>query len=627
MNPPKSKVRKVSLNDKHKHEFPNIISAGESNTSRVKCTICMQVFSIANKGRADIIQHNNSSNHKYYENMRCSSSKITQFTRNLNTFGTEDQKLARSELVFSYHNVFHNFSLRSMDCTSKLIQTLYNKKFACARTKTSAIVNNVIFPYITKQLNEDLKATNFVSILSDASNHKATKLYPILVQYFNIKSGINTKLLNLSAVTGESSDLLTNHIFSKITERRIEQKINGLSADNTNLNFGGLTRRGTCNIFYKLKQKLGRDIVGVGCNAHIVSNSINMASGLLSVDVETILPKIYLYFKNYTVRTESLKSFCEEADVEYKKLLGYSTTRWLALADGVERVIQIYDPLKSYFMSQSNVPKIIQNFFENVCSPVYLKFVHNQAVMFKNVVLKLEKNCMSAVEAKFILKDLEDQLTERLERMYIPLIIRNEITVLEQSEPHFRNKFMSEIKLFYEKSLNYIQEWTKPLEELDCFSWTLLRTRLNWNDIVLCCDFLNGKVKVNDGILIEEIRKINLYATNEKILEWNKSSLDCDKRWIEIFKHLGEECITYDEILKLIEFSFSLPGTNAPVERVFSLINDIWTTAKTQITLKSIEAQVFIKNNTSKSCLEFYKEIENNNDLLKQVHHTEKYKN
>lgn len=123
-------------------------------------------------------------------------------------------------------------------------------------------------------------------------------------------------------------------------------------ADSTNANFGEKVRRGTNNIFYKLNKNLNQNIIGVGCAAHIIHNTIQTAADLLPVDVENSVIKIYSYFYIYTVRVEMLKEFCETVEVEYQKILGYSKTRWLALLPAVERILKIYDPLKSYFLSQ-----------------------------------------------------------------------------------------------------------------------------------------------------------------------------------------------------------------------------------------------------------------------------------
>jgi hypothetical protein len=71
----------------------------------------------------------------------------------------------------------------------------------------------------------------------------------------------------------------------------------------------------------------------------MLHNTAQNAADSLPVDAEQIVAKLYNYFSIYTVRVAQLEEFCDFVDVEYRKLLGYSKTRWLALLPAVERVL------------------------------------------------------------------------------------------------------------------------------------------------------------------------------------------------------------------------------------------------------------------------------------------------
>lgn len=51
-----------------------------------------------------------------------------------------------------------------------------------------------------------------------------------------------------------------------------------------------------------MKDELGRNIVGVGCSAHILNNTIQTAADSLPIDIEAVLVKIYSYFHIYTIK-------------------------------------------------------------------------------------------------------------------------------------------------------------------------------------------------------------------------------------------------------------------------------------------------------------------------------------
>ncbi len=66
---------------------------------------------------------------------------------------------------------------------------------------------------------------------------------------------------------------------------------------------------------------------------------------------------------------------------------------------------------------------------------------------------------------------------------------------------------------------------------------------------------------------------------------------------MNIFNELKEKNIVLTNLKIIIEFAMSLPGTNAVVERIFSLMNKIWTAEKTQLTIKTLKFILITKHN------------------------------
>lgn len=517
-----------------------------------------------------------------------------------------------------------------MDCTNKLIKKFHNSKFSCARTKCESIITGVFKEYCEKLLEDNLNSVSFVSILSDASNHNEVKLYPILVRYFDIRSGIQIKILKLKSIEGETSEILSNLLYQVISENNLNKKIIALSADNTNTNFGGRNRRGVNNVYTKLTDLLQRNILGIGCNAHILSNAINTASSSMPIDVEVIVTNIYLYFHRFTVRVANLKQFCDEADVEYKKLLGYSKVRWLALTPAIERILQIYQPLRSYFLSLERCPTILKKFFENEMSEIILYFVHCQASFFQKTIQQIESNNISAVEVSIILSDFVSQYKLKFESEFIPIVVKNKLSTLEESNPGIKNRFINEIKNFYKICYEYVEEWMVHFNHIDCFKWTLLNYEIIWNDISLTIEYLAKEFKdilIDDNSLFEEVRRVNLYIKEDILKKWADENISVDRRWVEIFAHFQREHIPHDNIKLLVEYALCCPGTNAAVERVFSISNDYWTTEKTQLSVNTLSAVLTVKFNMRDiNCSDISSLLEENTELLKKIHSTEKYK-
>ena len=101
----------------------------------------------------------------------------------------------------------HGQSFRANDCLSKLIKNTVEPEFSSARTKSQAIICNVLAPHVVTKVIEDLHKSKGVTLSLDASNKKDIKLFPIVVRYFLPNRGIVDKITDFIALPGETSDL------------------------------------------------------------------------------------------------------------------------------------------------------------------------------------------------------------------------------------------------------------------------------------------------------------------------------------------------------------------------------------------------------------------------------------
>lgn len=186
-----------------------------------------------------------------------------------------------------------------------------------------------------------------------------------------------------------------------------------------------------------MKQETERDLVGVGCPAHLLHNTARHGFDRMDMDIEALVLKIYGHFSIYTIRTEELKKFCSFVDTEYKKVLKHSKTRWLSLMPTVERILYLYAALKSYFNSIDSPPKLLENFFKEDINEAYLWFVHSLMSMFHNNIQNIEAADNSLIETVCIVENVRKQLLDRYSQEFLPLqvnkILRDSLdSVLEQ---------------------------------------------------------------------------------------------------------------------------------------------------------------------------------------------------
>ena len=69
-------------------------------------------------------------------------------------------------------------------------------------------------------------------------------------------------------------------------------------------------------------------------------------------DVEDMIIDVFYWFDNSTKRKSNRKEYCVFCDTEYREIVKHVSTRWLSLEKAVGRVLQQYDALKSYFLSE-----------------------------------------------------------------------------------------------------------------------------------------------------------------------------------------------------------------------------------------------------------------------------------
>lgn len=166
--------RKCSFNVSLQEKYPFI---KQINTpSDVRCEKCRTEFSVSHSGGGDIEQHLKSDKHKNADRAAASSSSLLNFFKKSDAPNLKDLDIAAAEGVWAYHTIQENHSFRSNDCASKLIQSCFDPKFTCARTKSEAYQ-----PYL----------------------------------------GVQVKILDFQDQPGETSDIIVNYLNQVLTNNNL----------------------------------------------------------------------------------------------------------------------------------------------------------------------------------------------------------------------------------------------------------------------------------------------------------------------------------------------------------------------------------------------------------------------
>jgi len=216
----------------------------------------------------------------------------------------------------------------------------------CGKTKAKALCENVLAPYSVHIHSDYIKLNNLpFSVATDASNKGTTKCFPIVLRYLHFEEGVQHALLDFYSDSNETSEAITNQLLAKLEMSGLDVKnMSAYAADNASVNYG---KHNSVNQKLKLAQK---DVLPANCLAHILHNATRYAAGSLDFDVENAVLKVYSHFSMSASRTAQLKEFCEFVEVEECNLLRHVVTRWLSLLPSIDRILNYWKPLTSYFL-------------------------------------------------------------------------------------------------------------------------------------------------------------------------------------------------------------------------------------------------------------------------------------
>lgn len=410
------------------------------STERAKCAWCNSDFSITHGGLSDVKKHAKRKCHLEFVQAKLTTRPIA-----MSFDSKENQLIAAKEATLVYHLVRHNLSFKSMACSSKLLRIVYDqKKFACSATKSSTIVSGVFEPMVLDRIKAELEQALYVCRSTDTSSRNEITMYPIIARYFLPLEGIKTRLIDFSNMYRETGKDIFDVLKSTWEKWNIRDKISLFCGDNCPTNFGNVDRvHGEKNVFARLQQEIGDNLVGVGCILHILHNAPEDAiSSVLPFDIQNVLVLIYKRFYKSTKQTEALKEFCNEMSMEYSKVKGCPKTRFLAEKESIISVLKVYDPLVKYFMSSQSkkVPVTLKNFFADKMSKFYLIIVRDLCEIFEEAILKIEGNETTAVQGVKIVDGLYRSLETTIAMEFLSFDAEKELENIMKTDSTINKK-------------------------------------------------------------------------------------------------------------------------------------------------------------------------------------------
>lgn len=333
--------------DSYKTEFPFILQSSRGNYFAF-CSVCRCDINISHGGKTDIVTHSSTQKHKDSASCLEKNKKLSNFF----VGGKDDSAVTRAECLFTSFIVEHNLSLSCSEHAGQLFRKMFPdsdiaKKYACARTKTSAIINEMARD-ADSQMIQILRKEPF-AISTDGSNDRDSKLYPVVVSFFNQESKtIENRLLSMENLEGDSTGANIANLLLGLLERHAIPVANciAFSADNAPVMIGRKN-----GVAAKLKQQCPNMIV-VGCPCHLIHLAAEKGADSLPVKIDEMVIDIYYYLDKSSKRKDHLKVYQDLYQTDVRKILKHVCTRWLSLGKCLERLISQWQPLQSFFKDE-----------------------------------------------------------------------------------------------------------------------------------------------------------------------------------------------------------------------------------------------------------------------------------
>ena len=208
----------------------------------------------------------------------------------------------------------------------------------------------------------------------------------------------------------------------------------------------------------------------------------------------------------------------------------HGNTRFLSLLPALQRMLEMFEGLKSYFNSQEGCPTLIKKCFKEPTQELYSIFVHGQLKYFNETILKLEKENASAVNVASVLSELKLNLVEKKENNFIPSAALTLLSKLEEAGEVNVNLFYKEARDFYNKCLSYLDLYDGSYKDVIPHLWIDLNEEISWVRVCESAKKINtmyGKQVINSDSLFDEQVLVKKHMSERCKKEgWQNASLE-----------------------------------------------------------------------------------------------------
>ena len=280
--------------------------------------------------------------------------------------------MIKTETLFTDFLVKHNMSFALADHFSKIFPKMFPdskiaKKYGAGKTKVTQIVKCALAPNCTEQVVQQCKSSPFSLMCDESNDLNSDKLLVILVRgYDEAILKVTTRFLDMPTCNVGTAEKIFGHVEDTVNSHQIPwANLLAYNSDNCSVMKGSRN-----SVLSRLLEKQPK-MVNMGCICHLTN--LVTAAGVKKIPypIDDLLVDIFYHFHHSSKRKEEYKEFATFCEVDPLKLLKHCQTRWLSLLRCVNRTLQQWPALQSYFTSHCDVERAgrVKRIEKLLCNP------------------------------------------------------------------------------------------------------------------------------------------------------------------------------------------------------------------------------------------------------------------
>lgn len=234
----------------------------------------------------------------------------------------------------------------------------------------------------------------------------------------------------------------------------------------------------------------------------------------------------------------------------------------------------------------------------------------------QDTLLKLESKKILACDLHIVMCTLRDSLQKKCDEQFFGMKVLFALRkkYLPQNAVQ---KFKKEASDVYRRAIAYLEKWynftDSVYEKLSCFNLIDRNNPPTLEELTNIWLLSPWREELPPNTLFDEISALEEVYVHLQ----GDSSLE---KWTYFFKKEPAP-----SLLKLFQYCASIPVSNANVERIFSVMGNLWTDERNRLLVTSVRSKLCIFFNISQRCTEIKELFLEHKELIKAAQSNKKY--